>query len=82
MRLGFERLCIVVVLGVLVVFVLNIMLGKAKIEFGLNIPFLLGDLAEFLTLLGACAVFTLVALHRERHARRRDAHSNETGNQD
>jgi apolipoprotein N-acyltransferase len=46
-------------------FWLNVLLGKAKISFGWQIPFLLGDIAEFLLLLATALFFTLAAIGRE-----------------
>ena len=43
----------------------NILLGKAKISFGWQIPFLLGDIAEYLLLLATALFFTLAAIGRE-----------------
>lgn len=45
-------------------FCLNVLLGKARVQFGWDLP-LLGDVAEFLLLLLAAAVLTLAALRRE-----------------
>jgi len=46
-------------------FWLNVLLGKAKISFGWQIPFLLGDVAEFVLLLATALFFTLAAMGRE-----------------
>ncbi len=47
-------------------FTLNVLLGKAGIQFGWDVPFLLGDVLEFLLLLVAAVFLMLAALRRER----------------
>src|SRR3546814_13159660 len=47
-------------------FCLNVVLGKARILFGLELPFLLPDVPEFLMLLLSALFFTLAALAREK----------------
>jgi len=47
-------------------FTLNVLLGKAGIQFGWDVPFLLGDVPEFLLLLVAAVFLMLAALRRER----------------
>ncbi|MEE8351558.1 MAG: hypothetical protein V3R37_05125 [Rhodospirillales bacterium] len=47
-------------------FWLNVLLGKAKISFGWQVPFLLSDVAEFLLLLTIAFFFTLAAIGREK----------------
>jgi hypothetical protein len=51
-------------------FWLNVLLGKAKISFGWQVPFLLSDIAEFLLLLATAVFFTLAATGRENLLRR------------
>lgn len=46
-------------------FTLNILLGKAGVQFGWDLPFLLGDVSEFLLLLVAAVFLMLAALRRE-----------------
>lgn len=46
-------------------FTLNILLGKAGVQFGWDLPFLLGDVPEFLLLLVAAVFLMLAALRRE-----------------
>jgi len=46
-------------------FWLNVLLGKAKISFGWQVPFLLSDVAEFVLLLATAMFFTLAAIGRE-----------------
>ncbi len=46
-------------------FWLNVILGKAKISFGWQVPFLLSDIAEYLLLLVTAVFFTLAAIGRE-----------------
>ncbi|MDH3230631.1 MAG: hypothetical protein OEN55_12645 [Alphaproteobacteria bacterium] len=47
-------------------FTLNVLLGKAVIQFGWDAPFRLGDVPEFLLLLVAAVFLMLAALRRER----------------
>ena len=47
-------------------FTLNILLGKASIQFGWDLPYLLGDVPEFLLLLVAAMFLMLAALGREK----------------
>jgi hypothetical protein len=51
-------------------FWLNVLLGKAKISFDWQVPFLLSDIAEFLLLLLTALFFTLAATGRESLLRR------------
>ena len=48
------------------VFTIDVILGKANIQFGWNVPYLLGDVPEFLLLLVVAVFLTLAALGRER----------------
>jgi len=57
---------LVVFFVLLALFILNILLGKASIQFGWNLPFLLGDVPEFLLLLVAATFLMLAALGREK----------------
>ncbi len=54
----------------LFLFWLNVILGKAKISFGWQVPFLLSDIAEYLLLLVTALFFTLAAIGRESLLRR------------
>jgi len=47
-------------------FALNVLLGKAGIQFGWDVSFLLGDVPEFLLLLVSAVFLMLAALRRER----------------
>ena len=47
-------------------FCLNVLLGKARSLLGLELPFLLRDVPEFLLLLLSALFFTLAALAREK----------------
>lgn len=60
------RLLMAVAVLLFALFALNVLLGKARVSFGLALPFLLDDVAEFLLLLLAALFFTLAALARER----------------
>ncbi len=48
------------------IFAIDVLLGKANIQFGWNVPYLLGDVPEFLLLLVVAVFLTLAALGRER----------------
>ncbi len=54
---------LVVLVGI---FAANVILGKAQIALGWQIPYLLRDAPEFLLLFAAAAVFTIVTLIAER----------------
>jgi hypothetical protein len=54
-------------------FCLNVLLGKARILFSLELPFLLRDVTEFLLLLLSALFFTLAALAREKSVGSREA---------
>ena len=45
-------------------YLINLILGKINISYGLNLPHL-GNVAEFLLLFGACIVLIIAALKRE-----------------
>jgi hypothetical protein len=72
-RRGGRYLAVFIVLFAL--FTLNVLLGKAGIQFGWDVPFLLGDVPEFLLLLVAAVFLMLAALGRERE---RDQPGNDT----
>jgi hypothetical protein len=57
---------LVVFFVLLALFILNILLGKASIQFGWDLPFLLGDVPEFLLLLVAAMFLMIAALGREK----------------
>ena len=63
-RRGGRYLAVFIVLFGL--FTLNVLLGKARIQFGWDVPFLLGDVPEFLLLLVAAVFLILAALGREQ----------------
>ena len=48
------------------IFAANVILGKAQIALGWQIPYLLRDVPEFLLLLVAAVFFTIAALLAER----------------
>lgn len=48
------------------IFTIDVILGKASIQFGWKLQFLLGDVPEFLLLLVVAVFLTLAALGRER----------------
>lgn len=45
-------------------YLINVLLGKVNISYGLNLPHL-GNVAEFLMLFGACILLIIAALKRE-----------------
>ena len=45
-------------------YLINVLLGKINISYGLNLPHL-GNVAEFLMLFGACILLIIAALKRE-----------------
>lgn len=47
-------------------FFLNVVLGKAQVQFGWDMPFLLADVPEFLLLFTAAIFLMLAALAREK----------------
>ena len=59
------RFCLAVFSLLFLLFWLNVLLGKARISFGWEIPFLLNDVAEYLLLLATALFFTLAAIGRE-----------------
>lgn len=59
-----------------VLFWANVLLGKAKISFGWQIPFLLGDVAEYLLLLFTALFFILAALGQEKLVSRNQGAAN------
>jgi len=66
-----------VVFGILAsIFIANILLGKAGVTFGWDVPFLLSDVGEYLILLFAALFFTIATLIRESRA---DAHDGDPG---
>jgi len=66
------RLLMAVCALLFLLFCLNVLLGKARISFGLDLPFLLHDVPEFLLLLSAALFFTLATLAREKAVGSRD----------
>jgi hypothetical protein len=46
------------------IYFINVLLGKIKIAYGLNLPHF-GNVAEFLLLFGACILLIVAALKRE-----------------
>ena len=46
------------------IYLINLILGKINILYGLNLPHL-GNVAEFLLLFGACILLIIAALKRE-----------------
>lgn len=47
------------------VFVVNVLLGKAEVALGWNIPYRFSDVGAFLSLFAAAGFFTIAALTRE-----------------
>ena len=63
-RLG--RMSLRVFFVLFLVFSLNVVLGKAEIQFGWEMPFLLEDVPEFLLLVVTAVFLMLAALAKER----------------
>jgi len=59
-----ERLTLLVFAVSVALYFLNVLLGKASIQWGWDV-FYLGDISEFLLLLFASIAFVVAALHRE-----------------
>lgn len=59
-----ERMAILVFVVSLALYFLNIILGKASVQWGWDV-FYLGNISEFLLLLTASIFFIIAALHRE-----------------
>lgn len=70
-----SRLLMAACLLLFSLFCLNVLLGKARSSFGLDIGFLLPDVPEFLLLLMSALFFTLAALAREKAVGSRDGSS-------
>lgn len=64
---GWGNLYLLIFFGLFGLFILNVLLGKAVVQFGWSLPFLLGDVPEFLLLLVSALFLMLAALARERH---------------
>ncbi len=62
---GLNRANLGVFVLLFLLFWLNVLLGKANIRFGWQVPFLLSDIAEFLRQLMTTLFFTLAAIGRE-----------------
>ena len=54
------------------VFAANVLFGKARITFNLDVPVPLSDVAEFLVFFASAFLFTMTALARERLRTRRE----------
>ena len=59
-----ERISLIACFVLFVLYLINVLLGKINISYGLNLPFL-GNVAEFLLLFGACILLIIAALKRE-----------------
>ena len=59
-----ERLTLIVFAISVALYLINILLGKASIQWGWDV-FYLGNISEFLLLLVASVAFVAAALHRE-----------------
>jgi len=51
--------------GLLALFMLNVLLGKASLYFGWKLSFLLGDVGEYLLLFAIAGLFAVTTLLRE-----------------
>ena len=59
-----ERISLIICFLLFALYLINVLLGKINISYGLNLPHL-GNVAEFLLLLGACVLLIIAALKRE-----------------
>jgi len=66
-----ERMSFIIFVVSLALYFLNILLGKASVQWGWDV-FYLGSISEFLLLLVASISFVVVALYREARADNRN----------
>jgi hypothetical protein len=59
-----ERISLIACILLFALYLINVLLGKISISYGLNLPHL-GIVAEFLMLFGACILLIIAALKRE-----------------
>jgi hypothetical protein len=59
-----KRIPLIACFVLFVLYLINLLLGKFNISYGLNLPHL-GNVAEFLMLFGACILLIIAALKRE-----------------
>ena len=59
-----ERTSLIACFVLFALYLINVLLGKVNIAYGLNLPHL-GNLAEFLMLFGACILLIIAALKQE-----------------
>jgi hypothetical protein len=59
-----ERIWLIACFVLFALYLINVLLGKISISYGLNLPHL-GNVAEFLMLFGACILLIIAALKRE-----------------
>ncbi len=64
-----SNFCLAVSFGLFVVFVADVLLGKARVALGWTVPLRLGDVGEYLTLLFAALCLTVATLLREHQSR-------------
>lgn len=59
-----KRIPLIACFFLFALYLINVLLGKISISYGLNLPHL-GNVAEFLMLFGACILLIIAALKRE-----------------
>jgi hypothetical protein len=59
-----ERIWLIACFLLFALYLINVLLGKISISYGLNLPHL-GNVAEFFMLFGACILLIIAALKRE-----------------
>jgi hypothetical protein len=59
-----ERISLIACILLFALYLINVLLGKISISYGLNLPHL-GNVVEFLMLFGACILLIIAALKRE-----------------
>jgi hypothetical protein len=59
-----EKIWLIACILLFALYLINVLLGKVNISYGLNLPHL-GNVAEFLLLFCACVLLIIAALKRE-----------------
>jgi hypothetical protein len=70
-----EKISLLVCFLLFALYLINLILGKINISYGLNLPHL-GNLAEFLLLFCACVLLIIAALKRETAEKRFELRQN------
>ena len=70
-----ERISLIACFVLFALYLINVLLGKINISYGLNLP-QLGNVAEFLLLFCACVLLIIAALKRETAEKRFELRQN------